>query len=523
MMRQIRGDLGARSGQHRPMLLHATTARVASACALLLLACNRDSSQPASSEPAHSEPAPPRSSATPPVPAAPPPGTAPPDAESDQPELVPPGSPIIPLRQVELAVYLPSPTTPAFVEGVVQKVKTRFPGLTLMTKPEPAPPPTVVVFAPEMERFDLPGAAELAGYARDLRPAEVAAAAASKGAVLFGWLLDADPKFAEIRKANDLVFEVAQKSNGFVWDEGSHELFSAQSWKSLRVDGWQGDLPDARRHYTAHLFGSDKGAGRARAVTLGLAKLGLPDLVVPDVPVMQSAAVVTLMGAVAQLLAEGAAVEAEGRLTVDVKAMRHAAARAALVAAAAPNAPLHGTVTLAAVEPEEGDAENRLAEVRFDGYPGATEEERESAGVHAIVGAVPEQMAGKEAADPQFKAIAQRAQARVPALATLFQKGLPAGAELYVKAPVAPEGESFEWRWISVAQWKGATVRGILAPDGDGISPPSEPLATPGHEMGGRVEVQQSWIADYLLHKADGTEEGGESLKGAASRGAAKK
>jgi hypothetical protein len=492
-------------GPSRIRLLFASAAST-----LLLAACDHDSAAPpAPSRPEPSaQPARPAESAPPALSALPDTHAAE-DASADAVDFVPPGSPVIPLRPVELAVYVPAPTSPALLKDTEQKLHARFPTSKVLTKPEAVPPPAVVVFAPEAGDFALPSAAELATYGRGLRPQQVETAAASKGALLLGWMLDADPKLLELRKAQDLVLDVAQKTSGFVWDDASHELFSPQSWKALRVDGWQGDVPDLRRQYTTRYYKTAD--GRGRVVTLGLAKLGLPDLTAEDVPVMQSAALVTLMGAVGQLLVEGAVVGEGGRLTVDVKAIRHGAARAAIVAAAAPNAPLHGNVTLAVVDPEEGDPENRLAELRFDEYggPRASSAEREAAAIQAILGATPPEMTGPD--DPELKAIAQRAQAKLPSLMAAVQKGLPKGSELRVRIPFAVEGDAFEWRWMTVEEWKGHRLRGDLVSDKNAPS-----------ELGAPVDADQSWVTDYVLQKPDG-QEGGESLKLLAARAAGKK
>jgi len=317
--------------------------------------------------------------------------------DTEAPELVPAGSPFIPLRTIDFALYLHSPVTPALAADAEQKVHTRFPAATLLQKPQPVPPPNVLVFAPGSEDLPVPTAEELSRFGRDLTAAQIATAAASKGAMLFAWLLDADPTFAELRKAQLLVHEIAQKNAGFIWDDTTRELFSVESWKKARIDGWQGDIPDMRNQLTTHYYETDTGH---RAVTLGLAKLGLPDLVVQDVPPPLSGPMALVLGAIAQTFVEGGMVGADGRLALDLKAIHHPLARAGYLAAAGPTATFRGHVTLAVVDPEEGDAENRLAEVRFDGYPGATEAERQAAALHAMLGAIPDHVAPAKPPSP---------------------------------------------------------------------------------------------------------------------------
>jgi len=362
--------------------------------ALALSACDHDEAKPASPARATVEPkaAPPPPAPLPASPVASGLPAAPREGDDDDagPDYVPVGSPVISLRTIDLAIYLKAPAPAALVSDITDKVHARFPAATLLKKPSPAPPPTVVVFSPDLDELPVPSADELSRFGRDLTPLQVETAQRSKGAIVFSWLLDADPTYAELRKAETLVHEVAQKNGGFLWDDTTRELFSTDSWKKARLDGWQGDVPDARRHFTTHYYESETELGRRhRAVTLGLAKLGLPDLVVEDLPPPLWGAMKVLLDAVAQELVEGAPLLAEGKLLIDIKAIHHGAAKSAFVAAAAPNATFRGHVSLGIVDPEEGDADNRLAEVRFDGYPGKTESERQAAGLGAILGDVP--------------------------------------------------------------------------------------------------------------------------------------
>ena len=374
-----------------PFFLRTRRLDLALVGALILSACDRDDAKPA--PPPGPTTAEHKAAPPPPAPLPPPSGlpVVPHEGDDDDtgPDFVPPGSPIIPLRTIDLAVYLKAPAPPALVADVADKVHARFPSVALLKKPSPTPPPTVVVVSPDLDELPVPSADELSRFGRDLTPAQVETAQGSKGAIVFSWLLDADPTYAELRKAETLVYEVAQKNGGFLWDDTTRELFSPDSWKKARLDGWQGEIPDARRHFTTHYYESATELGRRhRAVTLGLAKLGLPDLVVEDLPPPLWGAMKVLLDAIAQGLVEGAPLLAEGKLTIDLKALHHAAAKGAFVAAAGPNATFRGHVSLGIVDPEEGDADNRLAEVRFDGYPGQTEPERQAAGLRAILGDV---------------------------------------------------------------------------------------------------------------------------------------
>jgi hypothetical protein len=59
------------------------------------------------------------------------------------------------------------------------------------------------------------------------------------------------------------------------------------------------------------------------------------------------------------------------------------------------------------VDPEEGDADNRIVDVRFDGYPGATEVDRQGAAVRTILAPVP-------SAEPKGRPAMEQKRRRMP-------------------------------------------------------------------------------------------------------------
>ena len=144
-------------------------------------------------------------------------------------------------------------------------VKARFPGVALKSKPtDKAPMPSVLVAAPPIAELQPPTMEQMHYLARGLDEAQATAAAASKGALLMAFALDADPAHARLREAQKLALEIAQKNAGFVWDETTRQLFSTKAWNDERVQGWDGDRPDMRRQITIHYYEADAG-GTARS------------------------------------------------------------------------------------------------------------------------------------------------------------------------------------------------------------------------------------------------------------------
>src|SRR5262249_4972869 len=154
-------------------------------------------------------------------------------------------------------------------------------------------------------------------------------------------------------------------------------------------------------------------------------------------------------------------------------------------------------LTLAKAEPDEGDPENRLLELRFDRYPGKTVHEKHQEFASTFYGSV-ETVAYVKHNDA-IRAASDRARQRLPALRKQFNAGLQPGETLLLKAPFETDDGGNEWMWVEVSSWKGSTIVGLLA---------NEPDHVPGLRAGATVEVNEEEIFDYILNKADGSMEG---------------
>jgi uncharacterized protein YegJ (DUF2314 family) len=413
---------------------------------------------------------------------------------------VPTGSPVVSKRRFGVAIYTPAAPSPARMNEARELVRTSFPGLKLRATMEELTPPSAAVLAPDIATLPPPDAKTVALFGRGLDAERAKEVANSKGVLALLWNLDVDAKSEKLRKAEALAGDLAAKSGGVLWDAETREIFSVSAWKERRVDGWEGDVPDVSRHFVIHYYADED---RHRMVTLGLVKLGVPDVAVSDVPRHQASEMQTLVLAIAQLLVEGAAVGGDGRLEVNLAAIRHSRARSDLLATS-PSGAHRTSVTLTIGKQEEGDADNRLVELRFDGHPGATEAERQAAAVKALSGASEDQTTRARASDPELEAAAARVRARLPAVAAAFKKGLPVGERISVKAPFNTDNGGVEWMWIEVTAWDKGRIQGSLS---------NEPEWIARLSLGAKVEVAQDAVADYLWRKADGTHEGGESVE----------
>lgn len=404
-------------------------------------------------------------------------------------------------RAVDLGVYLPTAVPSAVLSATQDSARKRFPKLAVLTQPAETHSPGVFIFAPDIAGFPVPSVEQLAYIGRGLNTTQAQTAASSKGVMILAWKLDRDPQFARLRDAQKFALDVAQKNSGFVWDETTRQLYSVDAWQKARVDGWDGDLPDMRHDITIHYYETD--TGQHRAITLGMVKFGLPDIVVADVRPSAAGPMTTLMDAAAQILVEGAQVGATGELQIDLQAIHHSGVRGAFIAAAGKTATVGGVVTLLPARPQKGDPDNRLVEMGFGQFQGHTESVRQGAALSAILGAHLDTTAAAPPDDAEMAAAVARAQARLPEVANAFRQGLPHGEHMMVEAQFDTDEGRVEWLWVGVSSWPDDVVHGTLVNDPKGIS---------ALRRGAKVEAAKHEIVDYMWIGADGkTKEGGET------------
>lgn len=417
------------------------------------------------------------------------------------PAFAPAGSPIVAAREVELALYLDGPVPASLLAKAKEAVAKAAPGVSVSADPTDTKSTGVAVWAPPISDFAPPTERELEFFGRGLTPEQRKVAAASKGALVMDWKLDGDPAFARMRLAHEVARDLAKSVHAFVWDDTTRELFSVDDLVARRIEGSQGDLVEADKHFVIHYYQDE---GRHRAVTLGLSKLGLPDLVVADVPPNLSEGVTILLDAAAQELLEGRPILPGGKLELDLTAIRMKALQKK-IADSSPElkGSQKGTLTFVVATPEKGDADNRLWELRFDGYPGATEPERQAAALTSILGKQPDKVTGADKDDPELAAVTARVQAKLGDLRRRFKTKKPSG-RLSVKAPFTTDSGGVEWMWVEVTGWGGPSIQGTLANDPDQVK---------SLKLGAKVVVKESAIADYLWDAGDGKNEGGESVE----------
>ncbi|MHB1075881.1 DUF2314 domain-containing protein [Thiobacillus sp.] len=250
---------------------------------------------------------------------------------------------------------------------------------------------------------------------------------------------------------------------------------------------------------TPHLHAYNDGE-YVRAISLGMAKFGLPDVVIENFSWSLNRNMGHLINAFGQSMAEGRQIASAGEYELNFRAIKDRAVRDDYVKSLKPNGTAVAHLTLMQGLPEEGDPQNRLIEIAFEKYPGVDVHAQQDAMISSLFGW--EETIKRIRHNEALNAASKRAKARLPALRKAFANGLAPGEYIQVKAPFDTPDNSKEWMWVEITEWNGARIKGLLK---------NEPVATPGLHGGQIVQVREKDVFDYIRHYPNGKEEGNET------------
>jgi uncharacterized protein YegJ (DUF2314 family) len=401
---------------------------------------------------------------------------------------VPAGSPLADQATIRFGIYFTPRAKGDARAQLVAGLRALRPPLEVVVEGSPRAPSHAVVGEPPIADHRPPDRRMLEHAGRGLSEAEVAAVQDSQQVVTVTLVVERARMHRVHREALEIMLAVASKSGGLLWDEDTRQLFSRDAWRE-RTERWTGPLPDASSLYTIHSYQDGE---LVRMVTLGLAKLGLPDLVVEHVAPDSTKSMSALIDLVAQTMVEGAIVRDGGLIEVDSTSVPDK-----------PGGPIHPgarvSLALAVATRDEGDADNRLWEIAFPPGPADRLQERQTALVTQLFGSRDEIMPVDH--DEELLELSRRARARLLSdIKKKFQQ--PAWSEvnhLMVNAPFRADDGGLEWMWMDVLRWKGTTIEGILQND---------PAAVSGLRAGARVTAEEDSVFDYTVTGSDGTTEG---------------
>jgi uncharacterized protein YegJ (DUF2314 family) len=335
--------------------------------------------------------------------------------------------------------------------------------------------------------------------ARTLSPEERKSLMKARQATMLSFRVPFEQRHEALLAATRFAHQVASDHSAFLWDAETREYFSPKSWKELRLEGWSGGVPFVPAHIVLHVYREGEAL---RLISLGMAKFGLPDLVVEKVPQSMSEEMGRLVNSVAQLLAEGMVLSTDGTMDVDLAKLKDARLKEQLESRTQKGALRRAKLQALEAQRDQGDPDNPLMEL---GFPGSGDlHARYVAALDALFGKRPDNITPVAPGDPELEAVARKARARLAELRPRVEQGMHPPEKLLLKAGFRTDNDNLEFMWFEVTSWQAGSWRGTLANEPDNVS---------RLRMGSPVSVSEPEVVDYLYLSPAGVREGGESSR----------
>lgn len=347
------------------------------------------------------------------------------------------------------------------------------------------------------EKYAPPSMDALNRFGRGITRSQAEALQKSRQALTLDFAHPKTEVWKGLRTAYEIAEAIARETGGLLWDEQTREMFSPDEWHKRRITSWNEELPDISRHTTIHAY---KSGEYVRAITLGMSKFGLPDVVIEEFSWSMNRPMGNLINLFSQSIAEGAAIVKRGEFDLDIHKVKNSKAREPQVESLKPNATAVALLSLKKGTWEEGDPDNRLIEIAFNRYEGRDVHASQEKLLSTLFGWEDEITQVKH--DDELLAASNRAKAILPELKKAFAAGLAPGEYIEVKAPFAVPAGGNEWMWVEITAWHEDKIKGLLK---------NEPYNIPSLHGGQIVEINQQDIFDYIRRTADGKQEGNET------------
>jgi len=397
----------------------------------------------------------------------------------------------------QFAVYLPpgKPNDPLTLLG--QTLQKNFPTLKLAAAIPGKPSEMVIVARIQKnvgKEYAPPSLKSLEYSGHGLSNDQEVQLQKSTQALILDFAHPSSEVWVALRTANQLVEQLARATNGFAWDEETREVFTPDAWEERRLASWTTGIPTIEKQMTIHVYKKDE---FVRAITLGMKKAGLPDVVVEEFDWSSENQVGDLINIFCQAMAEGASLNVPGPFTIDLKKIKDVAVKGSEMKSLKKNATGVGYLQLKTAVADEGDPDNRLVELAFDRYSGRDSQAKRESLMGCFFG-VEDKTSAIEHNDELLEA-SRNARAHLPELYSRFNEGLKPGELILVKAPFKTRTGGNEWMWVEISHWKNKGIRGVLEND---------PELVPDLRAGEVVEIREEDVFDYIHKYADGREEG---------------
>lgn len=347
------------------------------------------------------------------------------------------------------------------------------------------------------EDFEIPGVKYLNTFGYGFAEDDLLRCASSPRAVQL--ILSGPPdQIATLYPAAQAVaLAAATRMNGYVYDVNAKMVFTPAAYRQVLFNPATFDI---RQHVLVQKYAYE--TGRFRAVTLGMAKFGCPEVEARDFSADNSLTVQYLVYAAAaalipQRLKQNAPPAFPGELSLPIALIKGGFIDPLSGSSAPAGSAKAVRIGLERGTQDPGDSQENIVRLVPPGdYRGKPAE--------WMSGLAGELMGFQDKVDylssPSISEdIVQKVRQTLPGALDRYLPAKSAGARLYVKFSYRIEGKGVEYLWLEVDRWTDRTVSGVLV---------NEPYLAKNLRAGSPLEISRGEIVDWLLRDSSGKAEG---------------
>ncbi|HVH41816.1 MAG TPA: DUF2314 domain-containing protein, partial [Labilithrix sp.] len=344
----------------------------------------------------------------------------------------------------------------------------------------------------------LPPKDTLDTVAAGLTPNERASLHDRKTAVTIRTQGNITPEQLPARTAFAVSSVLAEALDGYVYDEVSRRIETAEEATAHVITAPLGAPVFARKHIVVQLYRQDDGT--ARLLSLGMMRFGSPDLSIRGANMAAGPMLAEVLNAAARQIAHG---KSESPVTVTLEDIAQVVGKKAAELSTNPAAARPAVLDVVTPERIEGDPDNEMGELV---PPGGATRESWDAVVAGLFGVPPSMNAPSD--DKELGDVAKKARRELPTVIKRFEAG---EGDLFVKGPfpIPPDsrvdgGAATELLWIAAASCTTQVCTGVLS---------NEPTYATNIALGKTTSVRLDEATDWMIQHRDGGTVGGESIK----------
>lgn len=413
-----------------------------------------------------------------------------------------PGGPIAQKQMFfEYAIYLTEPLKKSPLEYAKKHLKKNYPNLKLVNKPVPEKPSVLITLNNKVKsEYAPPGIKTLRYSGKGISKEQATKLQKVSSALIATFAIPLNKRVSGLQDASNFMADLAAHTKGIIWDEETRQCFSREMWVSLRANSFENGIADISKHITIHAYKDNE---YIRAITLGMAKFGLPDIEISDFSWSDNRSVGNLINLLAQQTYEINNIKNKGKFTLNVNKIKHTTIRKNTLKALYKNAITNINIHIIKGINDDGDPNNRIIEVVFDNYPGKNKQEKMEYMLSKLWGWEDEITQVKH--NDAILEASKQAKRKLPLIMKAIQKGLAPGEYYMVKAPFKTPAGGNEWMWVEIISWKKQSpITGLLK---------NQPHNIPSLKAGAEVSIKTADVFDYIHRLPNGTTEGNTTGK----------